>query len=160
ILDLSSAGHQPMSTPDGRFFITFNGEIYNFEELRNELVAEGIELKSHSDTEVILRLFERDGPDCVTRLVGIFAFAIWDAKETSCFLARVPLGIKPLYYSAFPRDLVFASEMRTLLESGHVPKQISAEGLFSYFLNGTVAEPGTLVEGARLLPAGHYLIWR
>jgi len=160
ILDLSSAGHQPMSTPDGRFFITFNGEIYNFEELRNELLADGVELKSHSDTEVILRLFERDGPACLDRLVGMFAFAVWDAREKSCFLARDPLGIKPLYYSAFPRDLVFASEQRALLQSGHIPKQLSAEGLFNYFLNGTVAEPGTLLEGMRVLPAGHYLFWQ
>src|SRR6266513_355680 len=160
ILDLSAAGHQPMSTPDGRFCITFNGEIYNFEELRNELLADGVELKSHSDTEVILRLFERDGPACLNRLIGMFAFAIWDAREKSCFLARDPLGIKPLYYSAFPRDLVFASEQRALLRSAHVPKQISAEGLFSYFLNGTVAEPGTLLEGIRVLPAGHYLVWQ
>jgi asparagine synthase (glutamine-hydrolysing) len=160
ILDLSPAGHQPMSTPDGRFVITFNGEIYNFEELRNELLAAGVPLSSHSDTEVILRLFERDGPACVNRLVGMFAFAIWDAREKTCFLARDPLGVKPLYYSAFPRDLVFASEMRALLQSNLVPKEVSAEGLFSYFLNGTVAEPRSLLEGIRVLPAGHYLLWQ
>lgn len=160
ILDLSPAGHQPMSTPDGRFVITFNGEIYNFEELRNELLAGGVPLNSHSDTEVVLRLFERDGPACVNRLVGMFAFAIWDAREKTCFLARDPLGVKPLYYSAFPRDLVFASEMRALLQSNHVPKKVSGEGLFSYFLNGTVAEPRSLLEGIRVLPAGHYLLWQ
>ena len=137
ILDLSSAGHQPMTTPDGRYLITFNGEIYNFNELRDELVAGGIEFKSHSDTEVILRLFERDGPSCVNRLVGMFAFAIWDAQEKTCFLARDPLGIKPLYYSAFPRDLIFASEVRALLQSDRIPKRISSESLFNYFLNGT-----------------------
>lgn len=160
ILDLSAAGHQPMSTPDGRYFITFNGEIYNFNELRDELLADGVELKSHSDTEVILRLFERDGPSCVNRLIGMFAFAIWDAREKICFLARDPLGIKPLYYSAFPRDLVFASEIRALLQSGRIPKRISSESLFNYFLNGTVAEPATLLEGIRVLPAGHYLMWQ
>lgn len=159
ILDLSAAGHQPMSTPDGRFFITFNGEIYNFEELRNELLAAGVELKSHSDTEVVLRLFERDGPACVNRLIGMFAFAIWDSQTKTCFLARDPLGIKPLYYSAFPRNLVFASETRALLRSGCVSKEISPEGLFNYFLNGTVSEPRTLLEGIRVLPAGHYLLW-
>ena len=160
ILDLSSAGHQPMTTPDGRYLITFNGEIYNFNELRNELLGDGIEFKSHSDTEVILRLFERDGPSCVNRLVGMFAFAIWDAQEKTCFLARDPLGIKPLYYSAFPRDLIFASEVRALLQSDRIPKRISSESLFDYFLNGTVAEPGTLLEGIRVLPAGHYLLWQ
>ena len=160
ILDLSSAGHQPMTTPGGRYLITFNGEIYNFNELRDELVADGVEFKSHSDTEVILRLFERDGPSCVNRLVGMFAFAIWDAQEKTCFLARDPLGIKPLYYSAFPRDLIFASEVRALLQSDRIPKRISSESLFNYFLNGTVAEPGTLLEGIRVLPAGHYLLWQ
>jgi asparagine synthase (glutamine-hydrolysing) len=160
ILDLSFAGHQPMSTPDGRYCITYNGEIYNFNELRDELLAGGTQFKSHSDTEVILRLFERDGPSCVNRLVGMFAFAIWDAHEKSCFLARDPLGIKPLYYSAFPRDLVFASEVRALLQSDRVPKSISSENLFNYFLNGTVAEPGSLIEGIRVLPAGHYLMWQ
>jgi asparagine synthase (glutamine-hydrolysing) len=159
ILDLSPAGHQPMSTPDGRFFITFNGEIYNFEKLRDELLDTGVQLKSHSDTEVVLRLYERDGPACVNKLLGMFAFAIWDAKERTCFLARDPLGIKPLYYSAFPRDLIFASEMRTFLQSGRIPKEISAEALYTYFLNGTVSEPRTLVEGVRILPAGHYLLW-
>src|SRR6266513_855783 len=145
ILDLSSAGHQPMSTPDGRFFITFNGEIYNFNELRNELLADGVELKSHSDTEVILRLFERDGPACLNRLIGMFAFAIWDAREKSCFLARDPLGIKPLYYSAFPRDLVFASEQRALLRSAHVPKRISAEVCSVIFLKGKWAKQENLL---------------
>lgn len=160
ILDLSAAGHQPMSTPDGRYLITYNGEIYNFNELRDELIAQGVEFKSQSDTEVILRLFERDGPACVNRLVGMFAFAIWDSKEKSCFLARDPLGIKPLYYSAFPRDLIFASEVRAILQSNQVAKCISSESLFNYFLNGTVAEPNTLLEGVRVLPAGHYLLWQ
>src|SRR5207237_1570472 len=107
--------------------ITFNGEIYNFVELRDRLTREGVEFKSHCDTEVILRLYERDGPSCVNKLLGMFAFAIWDAQERTCFLARDPLGIKPLYYSAFPRDLVFASEMRAFLQSGRTPKEISAE---------------------------------
>jgi len=93
-------------------------------------------------------------------LTGMFALAIWDAREKTCFLARDPLGIKPLYYCAFPRDLVFASEMRCLLQSEQVPKDVSSESLFNYFLNGTVAEPATLVEGIRVLPAGHYLIWQ
>ena len=128
--------------------------------LRDELVAQGLEFKSHSDTEVILRLFERDGPSCVNRLVGMFALAIWDSKEKTCFLARDPLGIKPLYYSAFPRNLIFASEVRALLQSDQIPKNISSESLFNYFLNGTVAEPKTLFEGVRVLPAGHYLLWQ
>lgn len=160
ILDLSSAGHQPMSTPDGRYTITFNGEIYNYRELRAQLSADGYEFRSNSDTEVLLQLYAIKGPAMLNQLVGMFAFAIWDAKEKSCFLARDPLGIKPLYYSAFPRDLVFASEVRALLQSDRVSKRISSESLFNYFLNGTVAEPGTMLEGVRLLPAGNYLVWQ
>src|SRR5713101_5681000 len=160
ILDLSSAGHQPMATPDGRFHITFNGEIYNFRELRDDLIAAGVEFKSHSDTEVILRLYEREGPRSVNKLLGMFAIAIWDSKERSCFLARDPLGIKPLYYSAFPRDLAFASELRTLIKSEPVAHRISAESLYGYFRHGTVPEPLTLIEGIRRLPAGHYMLWQ
>src|ERR1700734_2087592 len=110
ILDLSSAGHQPMSTPDGRFWITFNGEIYNFSDLRRQLVDAGIQFHSRTDTEVILRLYEREGASCVDRLAGMFAFAIWDAKEESCFLARDSLGIKPLYFFEDGKKLIFASE--------------------------------------------------
>lgn len=160
ILDLSSAGHQPMNTPDGRYFITFNGEIYNYRELRSQLAVNGYQFRSNSDTEVLLQLYATKGPEMLNDLIGMFAFAIWDTREKTCFLARDPLGIKPLYYSAFPRDLVFASEMRALLQSERVPKRISSESLFNYFLNGTVAEPATLLEGIRVLPAGHYLIWQ
>src|SRR5438270_3426490 len=160
ILDLSAAGHQPMSSPDGRFHITFNGEIYNFVELRDQLIREGVEFKSHCDTEVILRLYAREGPACVNKLLGMFAFAIWDARERTCFLARDPLGIKPLYYSAFPRDLIFASELRTIIQADRTFRDVSAEALYDYFRHGTVPEPLTLIEGIRRLPAGRYLIWQ
>jgi asparagine synthase (glutamine-hydrolysing) len=160
ILDLSAAGHQPMITPDGRYTITYNGEIYNYRELRSQLLANGYQFRSNSDTEVLLQLYATKGPEMLNDLIGMFALAIWDSQEKTCFLARDPLGIKPLYYSAFPRDLVFASEVRALLQSDRVPKRMSSESLFNYFLNGTVAEPATLIEGIRVLPAGHYLIWR
>jgi asparagine synthase (glutamine-hydrolysing) len=97
ILDLSAAGHQPMSTPDGRYWIAFNGEIYNFRQLRTQLEAAGEKFQTQTDTEVILRLYQRKGVDCVHHLRGMFAFAIWDDWEKTCFLARDPLGIKPLY---------------------------------------------------------------
>jgi asparagine synthase (glutamine-hydrolysing) len=159
IIDLSPAGHQPMATPDGRFTIVFNGEIYNFRELRQQLVADGASFQSHSDTEVILRLYERHSEDCVERLRGMFAFAIWDEREKTCFLARDPLGIKPLYFAQFAGCLIFASELRALLASGLVAKQLDPASVFGFFQTGSVPEPGTLIRGVRLLPAGSSLLW-
>ncbi len=160
ILDLTAAGHQPMQTPDGRFTITFNGEIYNFAELRRSLESDGVAFHSHSDTEVILRLYERDGPACVKKLAGMFAFVIWDRREESCFLARDPLGIKPLYYASLGGKLLFASELRAVLAADLVPRRLDPVGLAGYFLTGSVPEPATLIEGVRLLKAGEYLSWK
>ena len=160
ILDLSPAGHQPMSTPDGRYWITFNGEIYNFRELRQQLVAAGVTFHSQSDTEVILRLYERDGPRCVDHLVGMFAFAIWDAQEEKCFLARDPLGIKPVYYFQSGNRLVFASELRTLLESELVPRRLCLPALQRFLVTGSVPAPDALIDGVKIMPAGHSLTWQ
>jgi len=160
ILDLSLDGHQPMSTPDGRYHITFNGEIYNFRELRQNLIAQGELFLSQTDTEVILKLFQRHGADCVDRLRGMFAFAIWDDREQTCFLARDPLGIKPLYYWQSGSTLVFASEVKAVLASRLVPVKMSAIGLYGYLTSGSVPEPHTIVEGIRCLPAGHWLKWQ
>jgi asparagine synthase (glutamine-hydrolysing) len=159
ILDLSRAGHQPMSTPDGRYHIVLNGEIYNFAALRAELSDEGYRFRSHCDTEVVLAMFERYGPDCVREFVGMFAVAIWDAAEEKLFLARDPMGIKPLYYHADGRRLVFASEVRALLNTGLVPRQLSAAAVSGYLLFGAVQDPMTLIDGVLALPAGHYLVW-
>lgn len=160
ILDLSSAGHQPMQSEDGRYTIVFNGEIYNFAALRDELAADGYRLKSNCDTEVILEMFIRYGPDCVREFAGMFAVAIWDEVEQSCFVARGPLGIKPLYYHHQNRRLIFASEVRSMLETGLVPRRLCSEAVSGYLLFGAVPEPLTLVEGVRSLPPGHYLVWR
>jgi asparagine synthase (glutamine-hydrolysing) len=160
ILDLSPAGHQPMSTPDGRYWITFNGEIYNFRELRRQLVAAGVPFQSQSDTEVILRLYERDGARSVDQLVGMFAFAIWDAREEKCFLARDPLGIKPVYYFQQGNRLIFASELRALLETEFVPRRLCLESLQRYLVTGSVPAPNALIEGVKILPAGHCLTWQ
>jgi len=158
ILDLSPAGHQPMSTPDGRYHITFNGEIYNFQELRSQLKDETFQ--SQTDTEVILKLYQRLGADCVTQFRGMFAFAIWDDFTQTCFIARDSLGIKPLYYWQSGSTLVFASELRAVLAS-HLPKiQLSPAGLYGYLTSGSVPEPHTLIEGVYCLPAGHWLQWQ
>jgi len=160
ILDLSSAGHQPMSTSDGRYWITFNGEIYNFQQLRRDLITQGEKFNSQTDTEVILKLYQRWGSDCVQYLRGMFAFAIWDDFEKTCFLARDPLGIKPLYYWQSGATLIFASELRALLASSLPAVNLSMEGLYGYLISGSVAEPNTLIEGVYCLNAGHYLHWQ
>jgi asparagine synthase (glutamine-hydrolysing) len=160
ILDLSSAGHQPMSTTDGRYWITFNGEIYNFAKLREQLVTEGEHFNSHTDTEVILKLYKKIGADCVQHFRGMFAFAIWDDREKTCFLARDPLGIKPLYYWQSGSTLVFASELRAVLASGLPAVKMSSEGLHGYLLTGSVPEPYTLIEGVKCLATGHTLHWQ
>ena len=159
ILDLSDAGHQPMTTPDGRYTIVFNGEIYNFAALRKELEATGVQFQSRSDTEVVLRLFERDGASSLDRLEGMFAFVIWDRDSESCFLARDPLGIKPLYIWRTSQALAFASEIRSVLSSDIGPRRIDASALTQYFMFGSVQEPRTLVQDVEMLPAGHALEW-
>ncbi len=159
ILDLSPAGHQPMSTSDGHYAIAFNGEIYNFRELRSHSFVNGYAFRSDGDTEVVLRAFTQLGPSCVNKLRGMFGFAVWDEQNKSCFLARDPFGIKPLYYYHDPhRQLfVFASEIRVLLTSQLVPRNLSATGLLGYLLYGSVQEPDTMLQGVQCLPAGSTL---
>jgi asparagine synthase (glutamine-hydrolysing) len=159
ILDLSFAGHQPMSTPDGRYSIVFNGEIYNFEKIRHDLITQGEQFQSQTDTEVILKLYQKFGFDCVRYLRGMFAFAIWDDLDKTCFLARDPLGIKPLYYWQSGSTLVFASELKSILASRLPAIKLSVEGLYGYLISGSVPEPNTLIEGVYCLSAGHYLHW-
>jgi len=160
ILDPSPAGHQPMSIDEGRYTITYNGEIYNFAALRESLIAAGVTFRSHTDTEVLLRLYQSEGPSFVKRLRGMFAFAIWDERERTCFLARDPFGIKPLFYHEANGVLSFASEVRALLESGLVPATLNAQALYEYFRSGSVPQPLTLIRGVRALEPGHHLTWR
>lgn len=160
ILDLTPAGHQPMSSLDGRYWITFNGEVYNFQALRTELQRQGEVFRSQTDTEVLLRLYQLEGAKCLDRLRGMYAFAIWDEQEERCFIARDPLGIKPLYYWHSGTTLVFASELRAVLASRLPEKRLNAQGLLGYFLTGSVPEPHTLIEGVHCLPAGHWLSWQ
>src|SRR2546423_1733066 len=160
IQDLSTAGHQPMHTANHRYTIVFNGEVYNFKQLRADLEAEGEIFESDSDTEVILRMYARYGPDCVREFAGMFGIAIWDDVDQTCFIARGALGIKPLYYFEQTGRLVFASEVRAFLNTGLVPRKLSRDAVTGYLLFGAVPEPLTLVEGVFALPAGHYMIWR
>ncbi|HHM04766.1 MAG TPA: asparagine synthase (glutamine-hydrolyzing) [Gammaproteobacteria bacterium] len=155
IIDLSEAGAQPMSTPDGRYTVSFNGEIYNYRALRAELEGQGVCFRSHSDTEVLLHLFHRDGADMVRRLRGMFAFALWDEEKRELFLARDPYGIKPLYYADDGRRFRFASQVNALLAGGGVSKEIDPAGLTGFFLWGSVPEPVTLYRAIQSLPAGH-----
>jgi asparagine synthase (glutamine-hydrolysing) len=157
ILDLSPLGHQPMQDPVTGNWIVFNGEIYNFRELRKELEAAGVEFKSHSDTEVILAAYRAWGDSCLTRLGGMFAFALWDAPRKRLLLARDPMGIKPLYYHQADQTFIFASEVRTLLRTGLVPRKVDPTAVLSYLAFGSVYEPWTIVEGVRAVPPGHLL---
>ena len=122
ILDRSPRGHMPMSTPDGRFHVVYNGEVYNAPTLRRELEGQGCHFQSHSDTEVVLQLYARHGPAMLERLNGMFAIAIWDARERTCFLARDRLGVKPLFYSLDGESLLFASEPKALFAAGVTPQ--------------------------------------
>ncbi len=161
IIDLSPLGHQPMHDPSTGNWIVFNGEIYNFRELRCNLMEKGAEFRSESDTEVVLAAYRVWGEECLLRLRGMFAFALWDAQRKGLLLARDPMGIKPLYYYYASREkLIFASEVRTLLQTELVPRKIDATGALSYLAFGSVCEPWTIVEGVRAVPPGHVLTFQ
>lgn len=159
ILDLTPAGHQPMTIDGDRYWIVFNGEIYNFLELRKTLEAQGEKFNSHTDTEVILRLYRQKGKDCVHDLQGMFAFAIWDDQQKTCFLARDPLGIKPLFYSQLGSQLIFASELKAILACQLISPTLNPTALYGYFSTGSVPEPLTLINDIYQLSPGHYLEW-
>ena len=156
IIDLSS-GRQPIRNEDGSVTIVFNGEIYTYRELAKQLAARGHRFATHSDTEVIVHLFEDHGAKCVDHLRGMFAFAIWDARRRTLLLARDRLGIKPLYYGVFDRQLVFGSELKALLANPVVRCDLDARALSAYLRYGYVAEPLTIWKGIRKLPPGHVL---
>jgi asparagine synthase (glutamine-hydrolysing) len=160
IIDLSPAGHQPMQDPDTGNWIVYNGEIYNFQDVRRELEEQGERFRSQTDTEVILKAYARYGLECLHRFRGMFAFGLWDVRRQRLFLARDRLGIKPLYYCQSPDRLLFASEVRALLASGLVSRQLALAGLDSYLTLGAVQDPLTMIEHVYALEAGHYGIWQ
>lgn len=162
IIDLAG-GNQPMWNEAGDVAIIFNGELYNYRELRNRLSFAGHKFQTQSDTEILVHGWEEWGEDVLPELRGMFAFALLDLRKHFAtvplmFLARDPLGIKPLYYSQTPDGFVFASELRALLRSGAIPRRLSDDALTSYLLFGSVSEPVTLVEGVFSLPPGHRLL--
>ncbi len=159
ILDLSPLGHQPMNDPATGNWIVYNGEVYNFREVRTTLEREGVYFGSHSDTEVILKAYARWGEKCLHEFRGMFAFAIWDAQRHCLFVARDPMGIKPLYCFQADCYFMFSSEVRTLLGTGLVPRRIDQAGLINYLTFGSLYDPNTLVEGITALPPGCYLTW-
>jgi asparagine synthase (glutamine-hydrolysing) len=160
ILDLSPQGHQPMNDPATGNWIVYNGEVYNFREVRAKLERAGLQFSSHSDTEVILKAYGLWGEACLREFRGMFAFAVWDAQRHRLFIARDPMGIKPLYFWHSERDFMFSSEVRTLLGTGLVPRNIDAAGLVNYLTFGSLYDPNTLVEGVSALPPGCYLTWK
>ena len=156
IIDLGG-GHQPMSTADGRFVIAFNGEIYNYRELRRDLESQGVGFRTGSDTEVVLQLHAQRGDAAVAELNGIFAYALWDRQSRKLLLARDRAGIKPLYFSVSGRGLVFGSEIKSLFASGLVQPSINEGHVAEYLLFRQVAGPENLFRGVVSLPPGHVL---
>ncbi|EKT4502170.1 Asparagine synthetase [Flavobacterium psychrophilum] len=156
IIDTSSAGHQPFYSENGRYVIVFNGEIYNYKDFYAELKDKGVALKSDSDTEVLLKLYELYGLEILPRLNGMFAFAIWDKEQKKLVLARDRMGVKPLYYSLYQSTLYFASEQKALFAAG-IPIQISESGLEEYFFNRFVAGENTLYNHVNKILPGHYM---
>jgi asparagine synthase (glutamine-hydrolysing) len=163
IIDLPG-GSQPIWNETETLAVVYNGEIYNFQELRRDLEGRGHSFRTHSDTEVIVHAYEQWGDACAERLHGMFAFAVLEmpqgrnGRATRVFLARDPLGIKPLYYAQTGSSFLFSSEVRSLLASGHVVPQLSADSLSAYMLFGSVCEPMTMVEGVYSLPPGHSIV--
>lgn len=158
ILDLSEAGNQPMYSADGNLVIVFNGEIYNFLELRADLAAEGVKFTSHTDTEVILALYAREGVECLQKLNGMFAFALWDKVKQELFIARDRLGKKPLYYFEDNGRFAFGSEIKAILALDNIPREIRLDAVFDFFAYQYVPDPKSIFKHIHKLPPAHYLV--
>jgi len=157
VIDLDPRANQPMLSADGRFAIVFNGEIYNFDELRKVIAADGVPFRTTSDTEVLLALFAREGERMLSRLRGMFALAIWDVQARALFLARDPYGIKPLYYARTKDGLLFASQVKALKVAGPIRLDRELAALAGFYLWGSVPEPWTFFRDVFALRAGHSL---
>jgi asparagine synthase (glutamine-hydrolysing) len=157
IIDLSEAGRNPLSNEDGTVWITFNGEIYNFQALRRDLEALGHRFRTRTDTEAIVHAYEQWGPDCVRRLRGMFAFGIWDQQRRRLFLARDRVGKKPLFYTQQNGRFLFASELQGLLADPQVPREVNLAAVDAYLTLGYVPAPDTGFRAVRKLPPAHWL---
>lgn len=157
IIDTSDSGHQPMSNEDGTVWIVYNGECYNHQILRKELLQKGHIFKSTSDTEVLIHLYEEEGPDFIERIRGMFAFAIWDSRKCRFILARDRLGIKPLYYTIHQDGLFFASEMKALMFVPGISRNLNWKALGCFFHFLSIPDPDAIFEGIEKLPAGSFL---
>lgn len=160
ILDLSEAGHQPMQTDDGQLVITFNGEIYNYRELRADLEQRGHRFHTGTDTETILYAYREFGIDCLTHLEGMFAFALWDRKQRQLLLARDRTGIKPLFFYQREDGLAFASEIKPLLLVPGLPRRVNRRALRSAMRYASNIEDESMLASVFKLPPGHWLVWR
>jgi asparagine synthase (glutamine-hydrolysing) len=159
IIDLVT-GHQPITNEDGSLWIVFNGEVYNFREIREGLLARGHVFQSNTDTEVIVHLYEEEGEACVERLRGMFAFAIWDKRDRTLFLARDRVGVKPLHYSLVGGTLVFASEIKSLLQHAAIEREVNTEAISDFLSFGYVPDPASAFKGIEKLPPGHTLTFK
>ena len=159
IIDLSPAGHQPMSNEDGSVWIVLNGEIYNFIELREVLEKKGHRFKSRTDTEVVLHLYEDKGVECIKDLRGMFAFAIWDDKKQRLFLARDRVGKKPLYWALKNGDFIFGSEIKAILQDPDVNRDVNIGEIPAYLTYGYTPSPDTMFKGINKIPPAHYLVY-
>ena len=156
IIDLET-GQQPMTNEDKSLWLVFNGEIYNFLDLRRQLAQAGHVFRTRSDAEVILHAYEEYGPRCVEHFNGMFAFAIWDQPQNHLFLARDRVGIKPLYYAPLPECFVFASELKSILAHPKVPRNLDHQALSQYLSYEYVPSPQSIFQGVKKLPPGHTL---
>lgn len=156
IIDLST-GKQPIFNEEGSICIVFNGEIFNFKEIREVLKKKGHTFTTNTDTEVIIHSYEEWGPECVNKFRGMFAFAIWDEKHQNLFIARDRLGIKPLFYAMYEDTLYFASEMKSILRYKHIPREIDYDALACYFTLSYISVPLTIYKHIKKLPPGHIL---
>ncbi len=157
ILDLSSLGHQPMSNENGSIWITYNGEVYNFKEIRDELIKRGYSFKSSSDTEVLIKAYEKWGIDCIHKFIGMFALAIWDRRELKLYLVRDRVGVKPLYYYYKDGLFLFGSELKALMKHPEFSKDVNYDVLSLYLRYGYIPAPFTIFNNTFKLRPGHYL---
>src|SRR4030042_1983549 len=162
ILDLSAAGHMPMSNPQKTIWITYNGEIYNYPQLKQELIEKGYHFRSHADTEAILYLYDAYGVEAFAKLVGMFAISIWDVRKKELVLARDHFGIKPLHYYLKDGLFIFGSEIKAILAHPRVKKVLNFESFSTYFSIGfgAIPSPYTIFKDIHKLPPAHYAVYK